>query len=168
MTTTTTEQTPRFSEPLAEPAFVIDTADRAEWLLSKLANLDAEADRTKANTAKRLQEIAADRAQLLYRFEADITAWARQEADRRRRKSVTLANGVISFRAVPARFAVSDEAAATEAARAACPAAVEAVTVTRLDRRALLDYVEATGELIDGVELIPASESVSIKTGSKE
>ena len=157
-------------ETMTEPtfAFVIDSLDRAEWLLSKLANLDAEADRMKANTAKRLQELAADRAQLLYRFEADLTQWARIEAARRRRKSVTLANGVVSFRTVPARFVVADEAAALDAARAACPATVAVETVSRLDRRALLDYVEATGELLAGVELVPASESVKITAGAKE
>jgi len=152
--------------------FVIDTADRAEWLLGKLAAIDAEADRMRANTVKRIAELDADRESLLYRFGEQLTAFCRAESDRRRRKTVTLANGSVSFRAVPERFVIADMDAATETARAVCPAALVTETVTRLDRAAFLDAARAAlsgaGELLPGVELLPASESVSIKPGSKE
>lgn len=74
---------------------------------------------------------------------------------------------MVSFRTVPARFAVCDVDAATVAALDACPAVVTVEMVSRLDRRALLDYVEQTGELLAGVELVPASESVKITVGAE-
>ncbi len=145
--------------------FAVDSEARAEWLLRKLATIDAEAERMKANTCERLRELQTDRDRLLHRFGEQFMAWARGEAATRRRKTVTLANGAVTFRATPARFAITNEDAAIEAARTACPAALAVATVTRLDRNALLGYVEATGEVLPGVEWIPAGESVSIKPG---
>ncbi|MBC8142246.1 MAG: host-nuclease inhibitor Gam family protein [Armatimonadetes bacterium] len=152
---------------LAAP-FVIDSESRAEWFLAKLAAMDAERERITANAAKRAGEITADRERLMHQFGDQLTAWARQEADTRRRKTVTMLHGSVSFRTVPARFTVADAALATESARTACPDAVSVEAVERLDHRALLDYVEASGDVLPGIELHPASESVSIKPGAKE
>ena len=63
--------------------FLIDTEARADWYLNKLATIDAEADRIKANTARRLQELATDREGLVQRFGDQLTGWAKEEAERR-------------------------------------------------------------------------------------
>lgn len=163
--------TPTPKDAAALP-FVIDSEERAEWYLRKLANLDAETDRIKANTAKRLQEIATDREGLVQRFGDQLTGWAKGEAERRRRKTVTLQNGSIAFRAVPSRLVIENDADAMQTAKLVCPDAVTVETIEKLDRAALIaratETLQETGELLPGVKMIEASESAKVTAGSKE
>lgn len=158
--------------PKDNAVFVIDSEERAEWYLRKLANIDAEAERIKANTARRLQELTTDREGLVQHFGDQLTAWAKGEADRRRRKTVTLQNGSIAFRAVASRLVIENDADALQTAKLVCPDAVTVETVEKLDRAALVEKakatMEATGEVLPGIRLVEASESAKVTTGAKE
>lgn len=152
--------------------FVIDSETRADWYLGKLATIDAEAERIKANTARRLQELTTDRESLVQRFGDQLTVWAKGEAERRRRKTVTLSNGSIAFRAMPSRLVIDNDADALQTAKLVCPDAVTVETVEKLDRAALVakaqETMESTGELLPGIKLMEASESIKVTAGAKE
>jgi hypothetical protein len=60
--------------------FTIDTEEEANWLLSKLAGIQAEKARITEQAKKRTAELDADYTRLLGRFSADLEAWARTEA----------------------------------------------------------------------------------------
>jgi hypothetical protein len=144
--------------------FTIDTEEKANWLLSKLAGIQAEKVRITEQAKKRTAELDADYTRLLGRFSADLEAWARQEAERRRRRSVTLLHGTLAFRTVPASLRVGDPTDALTTARLVCPSAVE--TVETLDKKAFLDFakqrMKETGELLPGIEKTEAKEAFSI------
>ena len=61
---------------------------------------------------------------------------------------------------------------ALQTAKLVCPDAVSVATVEKLDRAALVAKatatMEATGELLPGIKLVEASESVKVTAGAKE
>lgn len=153
--------------PAAPEAFCIDSEDRANWYLRKRAGIAAERARVQAQAAARIAELDADDAALTRRFGSQFEAWARQEAARRRRQTVTLMQGTVAFRQVAPTLRVASQADAITTARAVCPDAVTEETVTKLDAAALLKaaraHFEATGELLPGIERTEGRESVSVK-----
>ena len=148
-------------------AFVIDTEDRANWYLGKLATNEAEKARIKAQAAQRLAEIDADTDALRFRFEAQAREWARQEGNRRKRQDVTVLQGTFSFRAFKAGFRVVDEAAAVAHARETLPELVTVETQTiereRFDKAAYIAAAQETGEVLPGLDSHPAGETFAVK-----
>jgi phage host-nuclease inhibitor protein Gam len=153
------------SDTASEPErFTIDSEEKANWLLSKLAGIQAEKARITEQAKKRTAELDADYTRLLGRFSADLEAWARQDAERRRRRSVTLLHGTLAFRTVPASLRVGDPSDALTTAKAVIPTAVQ--TIEQLDRKAFLDFAKAhfaeTGELLPGIERTEGKETFGI------
>jgi phage host-nuclease inhibitor protein Gam len=148
----------------ALPAFCIDSEERAEWLLRKLSTIQAEKARITEQAKKRTAELDADYTRLLGRFSSDLEAWARQEAERRRRRSVTLLHGTLAFRTVPASLRVGDPSDALTTAKAVIPTAVQ--TIEQIDRKAFLEFAKqhfaTTGELLPGIERTEARETFGI------
>jgi hypothetical protein len=144
-------------------AFQIVDESSASWALGKLAANRSERDRVQAMAAKRVAELDADYNSLMGRFGADLQAWAKEEAFRRRRKSVTLLDGVLSFRTVPPRIVLNE--AAPEIAMTlgfVKPPSEPAPDVSAFRKHAQAHF-EATGELLPGVERTEESEGFSIK-----
>jgi|GEM_PF-4960777 hypothetical protein len=153
--------------PLA-PFRVKDSAS-ADWVLSKIAAIDAEKALIQAQAEQRIKELDADRERLLFRFSGELEAFARAEAEKRRRKTITLLHGSLSLRTSPARLTIADIQDAITTAKAILPEAVS--TVEKLDTTAYRKYAESklheTGEILPGCEITEASETFSIQTGSK-
>ena len=148
--------------------FCINSTDRANWLLRKIANLDTEKARVKAQAEAILHGLDTDREGLLYLYGSQLEAFTRQELERQgsRRKSLTLLQGTCSFRSVPARFTLSDPGAALFYARENLPEAIK--TVETLDRTAYLHRAETTGELLPGIESVPSREAFSLRFFGKD
>ena len=156
------------TEPVEKPPFRIDTEQHANWLLRKLANLDAEKARVKAQAEAILHQLDTDREGLLYLYGSQLEAFTRQELEKtgNRRKSLTLLQGTCSFRSVPARMSINDPAAALLHARENLPEAIK--TVETLDRTAYVHRAETTGELLPGIEALPAREAFSLRFSGKD
>ncbi len=161
-TQTEPTETPR------EETFCINTTDRANWLLRKIANLDSEKARIKAQAEAILHQLDTDREGLLYLYGSQLEAFTRQELARtgNRRKSLTLLQGTCSFRTVPARLSVTDAAAALLYSRENLPEAIR--TVETLNRSAYVHRAEETGELLPGLESIAAKEAFSLRFFGKD
>ena len=157
------------NEPTSDKTepFMIDSESRADWYLCKLADIEAQKARVKAQNEKRLAELEADAAALRFQFEAQAQAWARAEATSRRRQSVTLPNGTFAFTAFKAGAKITDEGAALAHARETLPEMVTTETITtsreKFDKAAYLAHVEATGEVLPGVDTFPAGENFAVK-----
>ncbi len=154
--------------PTAAPSvFSIDSTDRANWLLRKLANLDTEKTRVKAQAEAILRQLDTDREGLLYLYGSQLEAFTRQELAKtgNRRKSLTLLQGTCGFRTVPARMSVTDAAAALDYAKANLPEAVK--TLETLDPAAYRKRAEETGELLPGLVALPSQEAFSVKFSGK-
>ena len=151
-----------------QTSFHIDTEDKANWLLRKLANIDVEKERIRKQYETRTAQLDTDRAELLHLYGGELEAFARRELDstRSRRKSLTLLQGTLSFRKVNASVRLFD---ALEALRWAEENRQDLLHVTpTLDttgfRELATKTLEETGELLPGMEFLPEREAFSIKT----
>lgn len=157
----------------AAEVFVIDSRQKAEWALRKIAAKEAEIDLVRAQAQELLRSLESELESFQGRFRGQLEAWARGALAETGGKSRTVKTlcGSLSFRTVPPRLVVASESDAMQTARLVCPEAiVEVPAAEKLDRKALGEYakrqlVEA-GEIIPGYMLVEATESFSIKFAS--
>lgn len=151
-------------------SFCIDSEKSATWFLRKIRQLSEEKDAIKAATAQRLGELEADEARLTHLYGEQLLAWAQSESAARRRATITLplAGMALAFRKTPARLEITDPSAAI------AEATVRGLVKTSPDmsayREAATAALEATGELMPGVEVRPEGTSFTwraIKKGEE-
>ena len=145
-------------------AFHITDEAGASWYARKLAAIETERARVKAQNARINAQLDSEEKSLRDRFEAEAREWARQEIDRRykgRRKSLALLQGTFAFRAVPATLRVDDVGAALN--RAAELGAVKVDVDTY--RKAAIEARKATGEILPGVVIVPEREHFGVSFG---
>ena len=149
-------------QPNTEPTeFHITDEAGANWYARKLATIEAERARVKAQAAKIVAQLDSDENSLRARFEAEAREWARQELARRgnRRRSLTLLQGTFAFRQVPAALRLADEAAALDYAerRAAFKGNPEGTgpadfpNCAPLSSRSCADCVSASGKTLSTI-----------------
>lgn len=161
---------------LPKPEFRVEDAESADWVLKKICDAESEAARIKmvlASVQERLEtEIKAQLRRveyLKYRFGPDLEHFAKENLPKGKKtwKGVW---GEVSFRSTKSRLDIVDEEKAIAWAKS--DAALEvAVKVTEKLNKSELPQ-EVVGRLLDdpesakviGFEVIPSSESVSIKT----
>jgi hypothetical protein len=147
--------------------FTPDTADKADWLIGKIADARQRAARVRENAEAIARQHEAEADGLLWQFGAALQEFARKETDRSKRRSVRLLNGQIGFRTKPAAFTVADDVAALVWVRENLPA------VLRLDKRAFADVLAVTeegnavhgetGERLPFVAVMPAEDVFFVK-----
>lgn len=158
-----------------EAPFCIDSIDRANWLVRKLANIDAEKKRVQTQAAAIVAQLEAEDRQLRFLFGEQLECFTRQELARRggRRKSLVLLQGTCAFRSVPGGFRISDPAAAlayVQQETGECTTLIDLKPVLKTEEfRALAEkeYRE-TGNLLPGTEDKPDAEQFSVKFGKSE
>lgn len=116
-----------------EPEFVIDSRERADWVLGKMLHLDAEiaaidtaaivqqARAILENAEAKKKDLARRRAALEWRFGPELAQFAK--ANLGKTKTWKGYYGSVSFRATPAKLKVSDPVKAAWWALEACPGA---------------------------------------------
>lgn len=144
-----------------EPAdvFCPDTAEKADWVLGKIADVRQRAARVRENAEKIARAYDAEAEALEWKFGPALQAWLTGELAGGTRKSKRLYNGVLGFRTKPAGVSVVNPAAALDWARVSCPAAV----CETLDRKTLASALLDTGEAVDFAAFTPAEEVFYIK-----
>jgi hypothetical protein len=157
MTTRPTETTTE------RPRFEITDQRSAEWYVRRLRQIEEDAAAVRAATAQRLSELEADRARLASAYGSQLEAWARAEAERRRRRTITLptAGAQITLRRVPARLEIGDTASAAEVAASlgfVKPAPVDLPAY----RAHAVQVLEDTGELLPGCRMTEEAERVTV------
>lgn len=128
-----------------EDAFTPDTREKADWVLSKIADAKARAARIRENAETMAKQAEAEATFMEWRYGAALQAFARQELAGGKRKSLTLYHGCIGFRTKPAGVQIGDPNAALTWARENLPAAV----TETFDRKAVTAALLATGEAVD-------------------
>ena len=163
--TTTTETTAAIEQSSGDKRdqFHITDEAGANWYARKLANIETERARVKAQAAAIVAQLDTDEQRLRFRFEAEAREWARAELAMRgnRRRSLTLLQGTFAFRTVPATLRVDDLAAALSTAATLGAVKVDAAAY----RAAAIEAQKATGELLPGVVIVPPSEHFGINFG---
>jgi hypothetical protein len=158
-------ENPTEAPETAPERFTIDSESAAAWYLRKLGTIDSEIEAIKAATLQRVEELQADRAGLERRFGGELEAWAREEAERRRRKTVTvpLAGMAVSFRTVAPRLEIEPQKA-TEIAFTlgfVTPPGEPVADLGAFKAHAEKVFGE-TGELLPGVRRTEERESVKV------
>lgn len=151
--------------------FHITDAQAARWYLRKKGAFASERARVKANAKAILDEIDKDEAELDARYasEFELFAWENRNSG----KSYKDVAGTAKFTHVNAAIKLVDKAAAEKYACALNPNEYDVdslfVTTKALDgaayRRFAESVLEQSGEIIPGVEMTEARESMSLSFG---
>jgi hypothetical protein len=154
----------------AKEPFIINSRERVDWYLRKLANLEAEELRIKAQAEKMLRQVQSDRESLVQHFQPQVENFVREEleATKSKRRSIAFFHGTVGFVAVPPRLVVESEADALQTARLVCPEAIVEVPATeKLDKKVLGEYAKwqlaEAGEIIPGYGLTEGGVRLSVK-----
>ena len=139
--------------------FVVDSLDGANWWLRKLTEARLYKRRVSEWAEREQRRADAEEARLHYLYGQQIRDWlhAHLFTTKAKAKSLNLPAGVIGFRRTGPTLSIADMPAALSWAKASCPSAIvvkETLLVT-----ALKDHLRATGEIPDGVAVIPQKES---------
>jgi phage host-nuclease inhibitor protein Gam len=154
--------------------FAIDSLDKAEWALSKIARADGRIQ-DKQRVAKqlisaitaRLEAITEHDRRSVEDLSAMLRPWAELEvAKQGKRKSVELLGGTVGFRQSPARLDVTDPVAAVSALEAAHP---ECVRIKKeVDKVATRKLVESTGEIFEGMAMVPGAVNFYVEAAAPQ
>lgn len=157
------------------PKWQCDSPEKAEWVLEKLQTVDSEItalEARKAALTKNLDTMIGEqqkrRDSLMFRFSNELAEVGRQNLPAGK-KTWTCPYGSVAFRSVGASVKIADEEKALIAAEAAFPEAVKttkSVLVSKIpdDTKAqIMDDPHMAARL--GFDIVPARESVTIKTG---
>ena len=149
----------------AVPAqFSICDANTANWLVRKIVECRAYADRCQAWAERERQRAVSHEQFFLARYGSQLMDYTREHMGLQsgRKKSISLPAGVVGFRSQSSKLVVDDESAVLDWARKSQPDLI--VVTERLSKTALNEHFESTGELPDaGVHVEPARESFYIK-----
>ena len=140
-------------------AFCPDTADKADWVLGKIAAARAEAKLLRENMEAMARACERKAEHLEWKYGTNLQTWLEGELQGGKGKSKRLPHGVLGYRTRPAGVSVTDPAAALEWAKENLP---DAVTL-HLDKKALAERLLDTGEALDFAALQPAEEMFYIK-----
>lgn len=154
-----------------KPAFCIKDDATADWYVAKLAAIDAETALLKAQYEAAVKRLQNDRESLEYQFGGQLEAYikAKIEASDGRKKSLILPHGTCAFRTVAAKIALADVAAAEVFAIEddETQHCFESRFLPLAYKQYAEEWLQKTGELLPGVEQVPARESFSIRFGKK-
>jgi phage host-nuclease inhibitor protein Gam len=155
-------------EQVEAEAFHITSDGSANWYLRKLANIEAEQRRVKAQAEAIVRQLEAEASRLRYLYEAELEEYVREKlvTTGNRRKSVHFLQGTAGFRTVPQSVRIADTLAALDYATRCLPEAVKTQQV--LDAARYRRIVEETGELLPGVTVVPTSEAFRVSFGKQE
>jgi phage host-nuclease inhibitor protein Gam len=149
--------------------FHIDSDSAAEWLLRRLANIEAEKARITAQAAEMVRQLDSDAQRLRHLYEGELLDYCRRKMAEggNRRRSCTFLQGTVAFRYVGPSVKVADPAAALVYAQdSGLPAVKTVVTLDAAVYRAEAErHMQETGELLPGVETTPEHETHRLTFG---
>lgn len=155
--------------------FVVDTPEKAEWLMEKLQTLDIEIaayDARLKALSENIGVMKADKerrkAGLLYRFGADLEKIA-QDNMPKGKKTWACAYGTVGFRSTNAKVDIRDKSLALSWAKVHAPESVkveESVLKSMIPADKVANFIDnPTYADTEGFTVVPAGESSTIKTG---
>lgn len=147
----------------AKQPFVVRDEATANWVVRKIAETRAHAERVRAYAERELKRAARKEEFFLKQYGPELEDWARQALAQQKGplKRIRLPDGSVGYRAVGMRLRIIDDKALLNWCRTYLPSAIassERVLKTPVD-----EYVTKTGELPPGAEIDPRGERFFIK-----
>lgn len=146
--------------------FKIDSDEKAEWLLRKLANLEAEIERVTKQARAIIEKAENEKKHLLARFQVELEDHVRAKLNGTKGRSVKYLQGTVGFRTVPGGLRLTDTVAAMQYALGSDHEGLIESTPTlnrSLYRSLAEDALKATGEILPGCEIAEPRETFTIK-----
>lgn len=143
--------------------FGITDERSANWFLRRVLTARAYGERVKIWAEQEQRRAQREEQTLLFLFGRQLESWTAAEIAKLngRRKSISLPAGVCGFRQVPQHVEVVDEQTVIAWARLACPAAI--VATEKLLRTPVIQHIEQTGEVPDGIEIVPPTTKFFVR-----
>ena len=144
-----------------QEGFVVDTVDKANWAMAKLARAEKNMLRREVAAAAYKAKIDAwvadankDDKETAARMTEYLKPYAEREIAKGKVKHVKLVGGQVGFRTNPDRLEVRDEAKALAVLPESC------IRVKReVNKVAVKELIQQKGEIPDGVELVSGEVS---------
>jgi hypothetical protein len=151
------------SDPVMPERFMIHDARSASWLVRRITEARTYAARVNLWAERETNRATHDEQFFMMRYGQQLRDWTAAEISRYRskRRSVNLPAGMVGFRRVGPLLVIDDDEAVINWATEACPNAI--VEVQRIQKAALLEHLERTGELPLGTHLHPERDRFFIK-----
>lgn len=149
-----------------------DMGITANWLLRKLGNIEAERRRIKDQYEAIVNGLDSEQTSLENMFKPQLEQFCKLQLENEEKKNLKFLQGTCSFRTIPKSVKITNSDEALEYAvknKDDYMGLIDEVTNYVLDRDGYRDIAEAalaeTGEILPGIEFVPARESFSIKFG---
>lgn len=150
------------NEARQEPWEITDEG-KAAWAVDKVLAARERLARIKAACQAMIAEAEREAEDTEALFKPQLEAWARANPPRKG-KTIKLMTGALAFRIVPGGPRVTDADAVIAWARAeGVESALRVKEVVSVDAAGLRAYVEASGDLPPGVDLVEAREAFDVK-----
>jgi hypothetical protein len=149
-------------EDQADQSFAVCDEKTANWVIRKILEARAYADRTKFWAEAEQRRAQRQEAFFLERYGGQLETWLREELARRggRSRSIPLPAGRIGLRRSQPRLQIIDPSAAMDWARAHCPTAIR--LSESLIKTPLNEHLHQTGELPAGTNLQPERDDLYV------
>lgn len=145
-------------------AFVLDSKEKADWVLKKLAGWDAEYELVERQMLEILERITQKRLNFEERFMEELKQYSSSLLPETEGKTICLPHGKIQFRTVPQSYKVE---ITVDELKKSMPYFIRTVTTETVDKAEYLKTAKLelknTGELLPGITVTPTYEKFDIK-----
>jgi Bacteriophage Mu Gam like protein len=143
--------------------FAIEDEKSANWLVRKITNARAYAERVKAFAEQELRRAEREERTLLFLFGRQIEMWAKSQIEKlHNRKSLSLPGGEVGYRTIAPKLVIDNEEFVLAWARQNCQQAV--IVTENLSKSKLNEYFKTTGSVPEGgAHVEPEMERFYIK-----
>lgn len=126
ITNDSTTDLDEYAPPPVPQGFTIHDASSASWVVRKVVEARAYADRVRAWGAAEVRRAENEERYFMQRFGGQLEGWAREylQSSGSRRRSIPLPSGTVGFRGAAARLVMADEAVVLDWCRRHLPDAV--------------------------------------------
>lgn len=153
---------PSVAHDLAPPdTFSVHDSASANWLVRKIAEARAYAKHVKTWADAEVRRAEREEEFFLHHYGHQLEAWARDQIDTKRRKSLKLPAGTVGYRTVPPKLDVTDERKLIGWCRKSLPEALR--VETHVVRSLVKEHLEQTGEVPDGAAVAVGGERFYVR-----
>ena len=142
--------------------FTVHDEASASWAVDKILAARERAARIRANCEEMIADAEKEANSTEQYLGPMVEAWAKDNLPRDK-KSLKLSTGKVQFRSVPGGARVVDENAVMDWAMSALSDAFETRMRTVLNKARVYEYIEQTGDIPPGVEIVEDRETFSVK-----
>ena len=142
--------------------FTVHDEASASWAIDKILAARERAARIRANCEEMIADAEKEASSTEQYLGPMVEAWARENLPRDK-KSIKLPTGKVQFRSVPGGARVTNDQVLMDWAQRCEPRVIVEKVTARIDKSELDFYIQRTGDIPPGVEMVEGRETFSVK-----